>query len=225
MGDDRLRNGIRLLRLLQHRIEQALSFRIDRFLDDGVDASGALMVEGCTDTKLISIDLGQSGDRRREHLSVIIMHRHRIICQVDRGQAKSVQVLFVGISIFESIPIHPKVFQVGEVIKVLQLGYLVHSQVKQAQVRVVLKILNTGYLVLLEVEFFKVGKGIKARYLLDVVGLESYQREFCEILKSLNSDKFVLRCVELGQIYKSVNTFNLANLVVADVQDCQIDQS
>ena len=58
LSNDCLRNGIRLLRLLQHRIEQALSFRVDRFLYNGVDSGSALVVEGCTDPQLISIDLG-----------------------------------------------------------------------------------------------------------------------------------------------------------------------
>ena len=116
LSNDCLRTGIRLLRLLQHWIEQALSFRVDRFLYDGVDAGGALVVEGCTDPQLISINLGQSGDRWCEHLSIIIMHWHWVISQVNCSETQPAQVLFVGIRILEMVPIHPEVFQVGEVL-------------------------------------------------------------------------------------------------------------
>ena len=94
-----------------------------------------------------------------------------------------------------------------------------------SEIRVVLNILNARYLVLLEIKLFKIGKSVEARYLLDVISLKSNKRKIRQILQSLNSDKLVLRCMELGQIYECVDAFDLANLVITHIQDRQIYQS
>ena len=72
-----------------------------------MDASRALMVEGHARSQLVAIDLSQSWDGFNKHLPVVIMLGHWVVCQVDRGQRQSSQVLLVLIGVFQVVPIHP----------------------------------------------------------------------------------------------------------------------
>ena len=79
MRNDSLWNRVSLRVLLQYRLQESLRLRVNRLLHDWVDSFGPLVVEGNAGTQLIAIDLGQCGDSRNEHFSIVIVHRHRVI--------------------------------------------------------------------------------------------------------------------------------------------------
>jgi len=109
------------------------------------------VVEWHTHSELVAVDLSKCRYRIDKHITIGVMHRHRIICQVDRRQRKTTQVLFVFISVLKEVPVHPKVSQLWKMIQIFKLRHLVHCEVEKAKIGVCIKIFNSRDLVLLEI--------------------------------------------------------------------------
>ena len=114
MSDYSLRNGVGLRVLLQDGLEEALGFRVDGLAHDRVDAFGSLVVEGHASVKLISIDLLERWNGCCQHLLIVVVHRHRVVCQVDSGQTQAVEVLLVLIRVLQIVPVDPEILKVCE---------------------------------------------------------------------------------------------------------------
>ena len=78
-----------------------------------MDAFRSLMVERNASAKLIPVDLLQSRNGCRQHLLIVIVHRHRVVSQVDSGQLQTLEVFLVLICVLQVVPVDPKILKVG----------------------------------------------------------------------------------------------------------------
>ena len=116
MSNYGLWDGIGLRVLLQDGVKEALGFGVNRLAHDWVDAFGTLVMEGRAGAKLISIDLLECGNSRGQHLLIVVVHRHRVVRQVDRGQIQALKVLLVLFCVLQIVPVDPEILKVGEMI-------------------------------------------------------------------------------------------------------------
>ena len=84
--------------------------------------------------------------------------------------------------------------------------------------------LKTFYLldlILLHVKLFKVYESLKAADLLDKICLHSYEGKISQAFEPLNFNELIFCSMELCEVLKLLNVFNLTNFVVADIQNFQ----
>ena len=116
MSNYGLWDGIGLRVLLQDGVKEALGFGVNRLAHDWVDAFGSLVVEGHAGAELISIDLLECRNSRGQHLLIVVVHRHRVVRQVDRGQVQALEVLLVLIRVLQVVPVDPEILKFSEMI-------------------------------------------------------------------------------------------------------------
>ena len=86
-----------------------------------------------------------------------------------------------------------------------------------------LQILDAMNLILLQIQLFQVRQCLQARELLDEIGLASDENEIGKILEPLNLNELVLGRVEFSKVDESVNSLNLTDFIVSNIQNSQID--
>ena len=81
-----------------------------------MDTFGSLVVERKSGAELVPVDLLERWDGGREHLLIVVVHRHRVVCQVDSGQLQALEVLLVLICVLQIVPVDPKILKVGKMV-------------------------------------------------------------------------------------------------------------
>lgn len=146
------------------------------------------MVELGTWAKNIAVNLAKCRNTRFKHIEVVIVNRHSVISKVDSSEFQLVQVIFVVLSILQSVPVHPEVGKFRQMVQVFQLFNLVIGEINSFKLRIILKVFELGNLILLHVDFFKIKKCVNSLKLSNKISLKAQRADVDELFKALNFD-------------------------------------